>query len=90
MGHRACDKPPANKLFNYFGRTDLVLVSNKELHLVELTYPFNSPESLLNSRKRIFPNDRGNWWPGSPPTSYSDGIGLFIHRHIHVRFHKGV
>ena len=54
-GLRACDNPPATVPQNIVAtsaRPDMVIIREKKVLLVELTVPYNSPESLRNARKR--------------------------------------
>ena len=54
-GRRVCDNPPTTIPQNITAtsaRPDLVIVRQNEVLLIELTVPFNSPESMNNARTR--------------------------------------
>ena len=55
QGYRACDNPPATIPLDIMvtsAHHDLVILRHKEILLIELSIPYNSPESLSNARKR--------------------------------------
>ena len=54
-GWRACNNPPGTIPVNFVVtsvRSDIVVVRGNTIHLLELTVPFNSPESLKNAQSR--------------------------------------
>ena len=54
-GLRAEENPPStipSELLVTTARPDIVVIANQEVTLVELTIPFNSPESLINAKQR--------------------------------------
>ena len=53
--HRVCDNPPTTipqDIVPTSACPDLVIIREKEVLLLELTIPYNSPESLSNARQR--------------------------------------
>ena len=54
QGYRACDNPPATIPLDIMvtsARPDLVILRHKGILLIELTIPYNSPESLSNAKE---------------------------------------
>jgi len=52
---RATDNPPATipaEFLDTSARPDIVIVGDSEITLIELTVPYNSPDSLKNARLR--------------------------------------
>lgn len=52
---RACDNPPStipDDIYTTSARPDIVLVRGKVVVLMELTIPYNSPESMRNAQRR--------------------------------------
>ena len=54
-GLRTTDNPPSTipaEILDTSARPDIVIVSAGEITFIELTVPYNSPDSLLNARSR--------------------------------------
>ena len=55
LNHRVCDNPPTTipqDIVTTSSRPDLIIIREKEVLLLELRIPYNSPESLSNARQR--------------------------------------